>query len=129
METWISKKVDYQYYPPNMSNKLPNYLRTFRKRSGLSQAEVAFLLGCEHGTKISRYERQQRIPNLKTVLALEVVYKTMSKHLFEGVYHEIEYQVKERVAILHKQITKKETTPTTLHKLRSLKELLDELSN
>lgn len=112
-----------------MSNKLPNYLRTFRKRSGLSQAEVAFLLGCEHGTKISRYERHQRIPNLKTVLALEMVYNTMSKHLFEGIYHEIAYQVKNRAAILHKEIRKKERSPTMLHKLRCLEELLEMLSD
>lgn len=110
-----------------MSNKLPNYLRTYRKRSGLSQAEVAFLLGCEHGTKISRYERLQRIPNLKTVLALEMIYKTSGKHLFEGIYHEIAYQVKNRAAILEEDLKSQERNPSLLHKLRCLEELLRRL--
>ena len=31
------------------SHKLANYLRAYRKRSGLSQSEVAYLLGCKNG--------------------------------------------------------------------------------
>ena len=29
------------------SDKLPHYLRTYRKRAGLSQDELAWLLGCQ----------------------------------------------------------------------------------
>jgi len=38
----------------SMSHKLQNYLRTYRKRNSLSQDEMAFLLGCQSGTKVSR---------------------------------------------------------------------------
>lgn len=106
-----------------MTNKLPNYLRTFRKRSGLSQKEVAFLLGCEYGTNISRYERNQRLPTLKTVLTLELIYQSESKHLFEGIYHSLAYQLKNRTAILERQIKKQPTSPPLIHKLESLKTL------
>lgn len=112
-----------------MSNKLPNYLRTFRKRSGLSQAEVAFLLGCIYGTKLSRYERNQRLPNLKTVLTLELIYQSESKHLFKGIYHDLAYQLKERIAILEKQLRKKPTSPALTHKLSSLKSLQSHLKD
>ncbi len=37
------------------SHKLANYLRAYRKRSGLSQSEVAYLLGCKNGAQVSRY--------------------------------------------------------------------------
>jgi|SRR6266576_4678451 len=57
-----------------MSHKLENYLRTYRKQSGLSQDEVAFLLGCQTGTKVSRYERFARKPSLETLFAYEVVF-------------------------------------------------------
>ena len=55
-----------------MSHKLQNYLRTYRKRSGLSQDEVAFLLGCQTGAKVSRYEPFARKPSLETLFAYEV---------------------------------------------------------
>ena len=51
-----------------MTHNLENYLRTYRKRSNLSQDEVAFLLGCRGGTKVSRYERHARKPNLEQFL-------------------------------------------------------------
>lgn len=46
------------------NDKLDNYLRTYRKKLGLTQREVAFLLGCHSGAKVSRYERSARIPLL-----------------------------------------------------------------
>ena len=104
-----------------MTNKLPNYLRTFRKRSGLSQTEVAFLLGCEYGTSISRYERNQRLPNLKTALTLELIYQTESKHLFEGIYHSQAYQLKKRAAMLEKHIRKRPRSAVQKYKLDYLK--------
>ena len=41
-----------------MPHKLENYLRTYRRRAGLSQDEMAFLLGTKSGTKVSRYEHR-----------------------------------------------------------------------
>ena len=41
------------------THKLENYLRTYRKRSGLTQREVAFLVGCRNGAQVSRYERRR----------------------------------------------------------------------
>lgn len=112
-----------------MINMLQNYLRTYRKRSGLSQKEIAYLLGCEYGTKLSRYERFHRIPNLKTVLTLEIIYHTESKHLFEGMYNDLAYQLKKRAAILEERINQKPTTPVIEHKLRSLNKLRTTLSD
>lgn len=68
------------------SYKLKNYLRSYRRRSGLTQKEVAFLLGCNSESKISRYENSVQLPNLKTVLALEVLYQIPPQNLFAGIY-------------------------------------------
>ena len=72
-----------------MSHKLENYLRTYRKRSGLSQDEVAYLLGCQNGTKVSRYERFARKPSLETLFAYEVVFGAPARELFAGVYQKV----------------------------------------
>src|SRR5258708_38807061 len=50
---------------------LHNYLRAHRKRLGLSQDEVAYLLGAESGAKVCRYERLVRGASLETALAFE----------------------------------------------------------
>ena len=73
------------------SRKLPNYLRTYRKRAGLSQEEVAFLLGCQDGHKASRYELRKRKPNLETVLAYELIFGTPARELFAGVFEDVAY--------------------------------------
>jgi len=83
---------------------LPNYLRAQRKRLGLSQDEVAFLLGCRDGGKLSRYERFQRTPNLETVAALELIFGVPAQELFAGVYEEAERIVSRRARMLARRL-------------------------
>lgn len=79
-----------------MAPRIKSYLRTHRKRGGLSQDEMAFLLGYQSGTKISRFERLARQPNLETALACQVVFGVPAHELFPGVFAEIEKTVTER---------------------------------
>jgi transcriptional regulator with XRE-family HTH domain len=74
----------------HMAVPLHNYLRTYRKRSGLSQDEVGFLLGVRHGTKVSRYERSARTPGLDSVLAYELVFGVPARRLFAGIFRKVE---------------------------------------
>ncbi len=68
-----------------MSRPLPHYLLTHRKRSGLSQDELAFLLGSKSGTKVSRHESGRREPTLKAALAYAAVYRVPVEELFPGL--------------------------------------------
>ncbi len=83
-----------------MSQRLHNYLKTYRKRSGLSQDEVAFLLGCQSGTKVSRYERLSRKPNWETMAGCEVVYRAPMCELLAGAYQKVEEIIHQRAQIL-----------------------------
>ena len=83
-----------------MASYLHNYLRTYRKRAGLSQAEVAFLLGCHSGAKVSRYEHAARRPNLETIVAYEVILHTALRDLFAGLYRDVEKRTQKRAGIL-----------------------------
>ena len=87
-----------QSYPPNgylskstavTKDHLPNYLRTHRKRVGLYQHQIAHFVGAGNGTKISRYEHYARIPDLSTVFALEIIYRTPARILFAGIFDEV----------------------------------------
>jgi len=86
--------------------KLPNYLRASRKKAGLSQDDLAFLLGCETGTKVSRYELFRRQPGLPTVFALEAIFGKPARELFAGMYEDAEQQTAERARRLLQRLNK-----------------------
>lgn len=91
------------------SPSLPNYLQSHRKRLGLSQDEVAFLLGAQSGAKVSRYEQFVRVPSLETALALEIILQKPVRELFGAVYRDLEQKVAERNTLLAER--KKTVTP------------------
>ena len=75
---------------------LPNYLRLHRMRVRLHQHQVAHLVGARSRAKISRYESYARIPDLITVFALEIIYKTPASELFAGIFDEALRLVRDR---------------------------------
>jgi len=86
------------------SHKLANYLRAYRKRSGLSQSEVAYLLGCKNGNQVSRYERRTHMPPLRTALAFQAALGTPLSELYAGTYESVTKQVAVRGQSLAVQI-------------------------
>ena len=82
---------------------LPNHLRAHRKRLGLSQDDVAFLLGVESGAKVCRYERFARVPSLEAALAYVAIFQRPLRELFSGHYQRIEKEVAKRARDLIKK--------------------------
>ncbi len=107
-----------------VQQKLTNYLRTFRKRSHLSQDEVAFLLGGGSGCKVSRYERFTRVPNLQTAMAFEVVYGIPIKELFAGIFQKVEGQTLRRARLLASRLTKNDPSRLRVIRLKILERFI-----
>ncbi|MCE5311430.1 MAG: helix-turn-helix transcriptional regulator [Acidobacteriales bacterium] len=107
-----------------MTILLTNYLRTYRKRSGLTQDEVAYLLGLVSGSKVSRYELYRRIPNLETALTYEAIFRTPVRELFAGLFAEVEKKMLKRVGRLGKKFLAKPETPLVNAKLEALAVIL-----
>ena len=78
------------------SQKLGNYLKAYRKRSGLSQSEVAYLLGSKNAAQVSRYERRRCMPPLRTALAFQAALDTPLSELYAGTYESVAKQVTAR---------------------------------
>jgi transcriptional regulator with XRE-family HTH domain len=109
-----------------MSRKLDNYLRTYRRRSGLSQKEMAFLLGCREESKVSRYERRVRCPNSKTLIAYEVIFGTSTRELFTGTFEKVEKATAKRAQLLAQKLNQCAPTPLTNRKLARLAAIASE---
>jgi hypothetical protein len=84
---------------------------------------MAFLLGCQSGTKISRFERLARRPNLETALACQAVFGVPAHELFPGVFAEVEKTVAERARKLADRLRgeRGQGRPELRHKLAILK--------
>jgi transcriptional regulator with XRE-family HTH domain len=103
--------------------RLPHYLRSHRKACGLSQSELATLLGCESGAKVSRYERFARQPTLEAVLGCVAVFGVPASELFGGIFAGAQDAMAERARGLVGKLEGKPQTPTTLRKLDLLRRL------
>ncbi len=105
--------------------KLPNYLRTYRKHSGFSQEEVAFLLGCNSRHQVSRFELSRRTPRIQTLIAYGVVFQISTGELFGGLYQEIEEGVCQRARSLAARIHAGKPDQTTTRKLAVLRAIMN----
>ena len=109
----------------NVTNqRLPNYLRAQRRKSGLSQNEVAFLLGRINGAQVSRYEKRRTLPSVETALACEVIFGIPVAELFAGVRDSIGKDVAKRrqelTSTLRTKTPKGSKAQMAAHKLRWL---------
>jgi transcriptional regulator with XRE-family HTH domain len=105
--------------------KLPNYLRAHRKRLGLSQTDVAYLLGAESGAKVCRYERFNRLPGLETILAYCAIFGRTPSELFAGLHDRIEYEIARRAETLLEKARKEKATSENLRKQKTLTQLVE----
>lgn len=65
-----------------MSHHKINYLRLHRKRSPLSQLDIAYLVDT-HFSNISKWEKGQRMPNIEILLTYHLLFNTSIEQFFE----------------------------------------------
>lgn len=87
-----------------MKKKLDCYLRVYRRRWGLSQDELATLLGYKTGAVISRLERDGRQPSLEVAYALEIIFGTAPIELFPGLHAKVKKAVIARMRDLYDEL-------------------------
>lgn len=112
-----------------LPHRSTNYLRANRKRLGLSQDDVAFLLGCDSGAKVCRYEQMNREPNLKTALAFEVVFQRQPSELLPGAYQKIAKDVVKRAKALLRRIERQPPSRPRERKRQALENIINGSQN
>ena len=80
--------------------KLPNYLGQYRKRSGLSQRDIAYLFGAHDEARVSRYEHFHGAPSLRIALAFSILFRIPAERLFAGDYQKVEAVINRRAKYL-----------------------------
>jgi len=109
-----------------VSNQLlQNCLRTARRRSGLTQDEITFLLGATSSTKVSRHETFERLPSVSTIFAYEIIFRAIARVLFAGAYEEVRCAVIGRAKCLIQTLADKPSNPLSIHKLKYLQAIVE----
>jgi len=87
-----------------MAQKLNSYLKTYRKRAGLTQDELALLLGCRCGAQISQYEKLSQDPGLKTAFAFQLLFGIPAQEIFPGIFQKVQDDTVKRVQLLSRKL-------------------------
>jgi transcriptional regulator with XRE-family HTH domain len=115
---------DPMRFKPMKTRRLKNYLKMYRKRIGLTQEELAFLLGAKGDSKVSRYENSRRIPIFRAILGYSVIFQAPLQDLFAGHYDEVVIIIHKRAKRLQAKLGISPESPRLAHKMKFLEELI-----
>ena len=79
-------------------------LRTLRMRSGLSQREVADLLGFRTDSTAFRHECGRTIPDLRAAMGFEILFRVPISLQFPALYRSIEPVIEDRILRLRERL-------------------------
>jgi transcriptional regulator with XRE-family HTH domain len=82
---------------PGGKRAVENRLWQTRKRRGLEQKNVAYLLNHHTADQVSRYELGTRTPTLETALMLEMIYGAPLRVLYKDLYERLQGEFRERL--------------------------------
>lgn len=69
------------------------YLRTHRRKWGLTQKDLARLIGTIGCSQLSRYENSKRAPKIEVALACQVIFGVIPSIMFLDTYASVEEEV------------------------------------
>ena len=118
------------YYPLTiycMERNHKNYLKTVRLETGLSQEEVAYMLGLKSTAYLCRLEQRKCAPSIRIILGCRILYKATLDAIIPAYMKDIEEEVCERANTLLTSLRKKEQTPLIRQKINSLRRIVAQM--
>lgn len=91
------------------SSSVGTYLRFLRRKSGLSQRELARVLGSVTAKQISRHERSVTPPTLIAAFAYQAIFQTPVADIFPGLYHTVQAGVEESLEAFKDELSNSTT--------------------
>lgn len=64
---------------------IPNNLKEYRVKAGLTQKEVAQMLGLQCEDRLSHWEKGQAMPSVRNLLKLGEIYEIMINELYKSI--------------------------------------------
>jgi DNA-binding XRE family transcriptional regulator len=83
---------------------MASHVRVHRRKSGLSQTELAAILGTLGPVGISRHEQSVALPKFLVAVGYEIVFRVPIAELFPGVYETLRIDIEARLLNLEKEL-------------------------
>lgn len=99
-------------------------LRLRRIVSGLTEAEVAYLLSGDADGRMSRYVHRARGPSLTTAFGFQVLFGAAAHELLPEFFAEVEQAIIQRADLLSKRLAAQQPSAKQRRKLRTLERLM-----
>jgi DNA-binding XRE family transcriptional regulator len=80
--------------------KFPNRLKEYRQINGLSQKQVAFLLGFKNTARIAEWEKGTAFPGILNLLKLSLIYHTLVNDLYFDLLQEFKEDLTQKQEVL-----------------------------
>lgn len=109
--------------------KYYNYTKTCRKKTGLSQNEVAFLLGLKSSHFIVHTELGNENPTLSRLLLYHILYDKQVDDLYPELLEKLALEIFSRIAFLSKQLEKKNQTDIVKRKINYLDSIATKIAD
>jgi DNA-binding XRE family transcriptional regulator len=93
---------------PKTSKPVPNRIFVHRRKTSLTQRELAMLIGYVEEGAVARHERFNSLPPLLIALAYEIIFQVPVSELFFGLRETVEQVVEERISDLKKSLEERD---------------------
>jgi transcriptional regulator with XRE-family HTH domain len=111
-----------------MRRKSYAFVRSHRRKWGLTQVELARLIGLSSRSAVSRIERAERVPTTATIIACGIIFGLATHDLFPSLQEEIEEAVLLVIASLQEELAGQSDKAST-RKRALLTEVQERINN
>lgn len=103
-------------------------LRIHRKRTHLTQSDVAFLLNLKDNSLISRYEKGERPPTIDIILTYHLLFDSQLGSFFADHRHHIKSRIASRIKPLIVSLERELPSDKNKGRIQYLREVLNRLT-
>ena len=111
-----------------MRKKSYAFVRSHRRKWGLTQVELARLVGLSSRSAVSRIERAERVPTTATIIACCIIFGLATPDLFPSLQEEIEEIVCLAVAAIQEELAN-QSDKVSVRKRALLTQILERVNN
>jgi transcriptional regulator with XRE-family HTH domain len=106
-----------------------NFLRIVRKRTQLTQVDIASILKVSDFANVSRWEQGHKTPNVEMLLAYHLIFGVPIESLFERQKHELKEVIVPRIRERISYLKTLNADPKMDSRIRFLSSVVERLTN
>jgi DNA-binding XRE family transcriptional regulator len=121
---WSKARVLLDNAVTFMNHEPISLFRSSRRRSSMTQDDVAFLVGLRAASQVSRHESGEREPDLRLALGYKLIFNATVHELLPHIYLDVAQQISSRARTLLNRESEIPETQRSTCKIEHLRDLV-----